>query len=784
MAALSGALVAQESSPTPDLGASLPGTSLPSRPLRSPGATATPAPQPTLRPAATRPAPSPAAEEMIQSLDFPGTEIRDVLAFYETLTGKKVLFDNTVQGKIYVRVLRPISKQEAIRILETAFALNNFTLIPGPGDIVKVINAGKNPRQFNIPILSDVRQLPEGNQVVSFLFKLNYADPLEVKTTLDQVVAPTPNLTSIVALPKSQAVLVTETADVIRNIAPIVARLDSEPAEVVSEFFQLQRADAKEVVERLIKMFEKTPSVSGAPQGGPGGQPNGAAGGMVTLSEDSLIVGKIRIAADPRTNRVQVVTRPVNLPFIRSLIAELDAGTPLGEPSTRPLRFVLAGDILDIVAGSVAEPGVEVKKIEVAQRTGGAANPVSNTSGNLGSNTGSSRGSSSRNSTSGITPGAFGSNRTQDQGDTAPEGRIIRNTKIIADNRINAIIVVGTDEMKRKVFKLLDQIDIRAPQVMLTAVIGELTLDNNEEFGIDYLFHKGNLGTAAAAAAATGTAGLSSALGLPGTVAGINRLTGGSLSGVVSAVSLPATSGVTALVGVADSFDVIVNALESTGRFRVTSRPMIFTSNNRPAVISSGESVGVPSSINSSYTTANTLVSNAQVDYIDVALKLSVLPLINSEGEVTLKISQEANNISGSTTVSGNDIPTVATRSIDTTVSVANQATIVLGGLVSEQKQSTKSGIPVLHRLPLVGPLFGSTKRTLKRTELIVLIRPTVTKGPVDAIKEGERALEKTNFPPDLDASLDPVQARIKNEPACAPPKAFALPKALLRSDE
>jgi len=312
---------------------------------------------------------------------------------------------------------------------------------------------------------------------------------------------------------------------------------------------------------------------------------------------------------------------------------------------------------------------------------------------------------------------------------------------------------------------------------MLTAVIGELSLDSDEEFGIDWLFHKGNLGSLVNT---TGSSALvSSSLGLPVDVPGITRNNGVSLSNIISASSL-SSSGVTALVGVSNSLDLIVNALESTGRFHVTSRPMIFTSNNRKAIISSGESVPVPSSINSSYTTNNSLVSTSNVDYIDVALKLSVLPLINSEREVTLQISQEANDIAGTTTISGNDIPNVTTRSIDTTVSVANEATIVLGGLVTERKQTTDSGIPVLHRLPLIGPLFGSKKKTTSRTELIVLIRPTVTQGPVEAVKAGERALEKTNFPPDLDATLDPPATRSHQD---APQKCFAPVKALLRPE-
>ncbi len=749
-------------SPSLGQGAGAP-SNLPVPPRVVSSARSVPPPPADLAPAA---APLPAAgDDAIPRIDFPNTDIRQVLEFYETLTGKKALYDNTVQGNIRVRVATPVAKAEAVRILETVFALNNFTLIPGGGDIVKVINSSKNVRQFDIPICSDLDQLPAGNQVVSFLFKLEYADPQEVKTAIDQVVASTPSITNTVALPKSQAVLVTENSDMIRNLAKVIARLDGKPAEVVSVFIPLERADAKEVVEKLTKMFEKTEKTSSANGNNPAAQPANpqqrtaapAESGVVTLSEDSLIIGKIKLEADLRTNRIHVVTRPVNLPFLNKLIADLDSGIPQGVPSTRPLQFVLAGDILDIVAGSVAEPGVEVKKLDSSGHTTSGANPVSNSTGNLSNNSTSNRSNSrtsSMNSSS-----ALSSNGVTQLTDTAPEGRIIRNTKIIADNRTNTIIVVGNDEMKRKVFNLLDQIDVRAPQVLLTAVIGELTLDDEDQFGVDYLLTKGNLSQAIT----SGT--------LPWSVAGSN--VNGSLKNLISAASLPSTGGgVSGLIGVGNSLDIFVKALQSTGRYKITSRPMIFTSNNRAAVISSGESIAIPSSINSSYTTNNTLVSTSSVDYIDVALKLSVLPLINSNGEVTLQISQDDNNTNGKTTISGNDIPNVTTRSINTTVSVANEATIVLGGLVSEKKQVSKSGIPGLSKLPGIGALFSYKSNTKTRTELIVLLKPTVTNGPVQAVKAGERAMQKTNFEPDLDATLDPPGSKVK--------KTFVMPKPTL----
>ena len=94
-------------------------------------------------------------------------------------------------------------------------------------------------------------------------------------------------------------------------------------------------------------------------------------------------------------------------------------------------------------------------------------------------------------------------------------------------------------------------------------------------------------------------------------------------------------------------------------------------------------------------------------------------------------------------------------------------------------KTTSASGIPILRKLPLIGPLFGSKTKDTTRKELIVLIRPTVTNGPVEAIKAGEKAIEKTNFPHDLDASLDPPAPHAQQDTT----KSFATPKPFLRPE-
>jgi type II secretion system protein D len=737
-------------------------------------------------------------EEQI-TLEYPNADVLAILEVWEKLTGKKALHDSTVQGPCGIDVRKPVSKTEAIRIIESALLLNGFTLVPGPGDtIVRVLGASKSPRQFGPPLYTDLSELPENDVVVSFLFRLEHADPTEVHAVLSQYIVPTPYST-LMPLPKAQSLLVIENTNVIRSLAAIVAQMDRKPAEVVSEFITLQRADAKEVIEKLNTIFEKQPT-PGAPgtqaaaaaaapappapangANGEGAAPSGEALGT-TLSEDSLIVGKIKLTADTRTNRIHVVTRPVNMPLVQRLIEEFDSDIPFGEPTTRPLRFVSAGEVLDVVMKAITDPGAkEDAGTGSSASTAKAAAPISNPTNYPGT-------SSAYGRTGGGSLG--GEELSTREVDTVPEARTVGSTKIIADKRSNSIIVLGNREVKDKIFKILDEIDVRAPQVMLTAVIGELNLTDTKEFGVNYLLRAKGIGVTGSGGTVTGANDRTFA-GIASNVGGVTN----DVKNLTSASALASTLGTGGLglngfIGASKTLEAVVHALESTGRFRVTSRPMVFTSNNKKALIASGQEVAVPGQIQSGYGNSgigtvnnNGLVSTSNVEYKDVFLKLEVQPLINSDNEVTLDIVQEVNSLAngaGLTTSSGIQAPTINTRRIKTTVSVANNATVVLGGLVTENRTDERSGIPVLGKLPLLGPLFSSKSKAVTRNELVVLIRPTVANTPVDAIKESERSQEKLNFPPDLDATLDPPGTR---EKIGGKPEMLHPPKAVLRSE-
>jgi len=711
-------------------------------------------------------------------LQFPNSDVVDVLHLYEQLTGKKLVMDNFVQGKVNIFIAKDVSREEAIKIIELSMALNGISLVPVGRDIVDVVGAGQNPRKAPVPIISDLADIPAGNPVVSFLFRLQYADPQELQQVLMAYFQGSSGTINILALPKSSSLLVTQNADIIRQLAGVIEQVDVAPAEVVSEFIKLERADASKVVDMLKDIFEKgaetpgQPGVRGVkvPGGVPQPMPVGDSGGGI-LSEEAVIVGKIKITPDVRTNRIHVVTRPINMPFIRQLIHEFDANVEFAKPVTRYLRYISAGDVLPVLVQALTEPGTEQGAGAggagglpgvgpspgqgQGQKGGAGTSPLTNNYSGSQSSTGSSLNISEELSTQPV--------------DTVPKAVTIGNSKLIADQRANSIITLGNREVVMKVEKILDEMDVKAPQVSLSTVIGQLTLSNNEEFGVDWFakYNKRFVGTSRNNSVFTTN---DPNVPIPGS--SVNP--GSSVAPVVPNILDPANlinfsqiiqnvgNGTNIYVAAGNAFAAIVHLLESTNRFRVISRPTVFTSNNKKAIIASGQEVPVP--VNT-LTNANAGILNqtaavsASIEYKKVVLQLEVVPLINSEKEVSLDILQKIDSIvpGGNVNISGNSVPTIDTRYIRTTVSAGNGTTIILGGLIEDQKQKNYQGFPYLSRIPLIGSAFRSTASGKQRRELIILMCPEVTLTKLDLYRLRQKwENTHTHFGPELDQAECP----------------------------
>jgi general secretion pathway protein D len=701
-------------------------------------------------------------------LQFPNSDVVDVLHLYEQLTGKKLVMDNFVQGKVNIFIAKDVSREEAIKIIEMSMALNGISLVPAGRDIVDVVGAGQNPRKAPVPIISDLADIPAGNPVVSFLFRLQYADPQELQQVLMAYFQGSSGTINILALPKSSSLLVTQNADIIRQLASVIEQIDVAPAEVVSEFIKLERADASKVVDMLKEIFEKgsetqgQPSVRGVkmPPGVPQ-QVSAEMGGGAVLSEESVIVGKIKITPDIRTNRIYVVTRPINMPFIRQLIHEFDANVEFGKPVTRPLRYVSAGDVLPVLVQALTEPGTEA-----AGGQGGLPGAGATPSRNQAQPQASSAPTNQYTGGTGESTINISEELSTQPVDTVPKAVTVGNAKLIADQRANSIIILGNRDVVVKVEKILDEMDVKAPQVALSTVIGQLSLNNNEEFGVDW-FAKYQNKLVGISRNNTVFSTDNPLIPLPSVAPSVSPgpIVGGGIidpSNLInfSQIIQNVTNGTNIYVAAGNYLAAIVHLLESTGRFRVISRPTVFTSNNKKAIIASGQEVPVPVNTltNVATTVTGTAAVQASIEYKKVALQLEVVPLINSEKEVSLDILQKIDNIvqGGNVVISGNSVPTIATRYIRTNVSAQNGSTIILGGLVEDTRQKNYQGIPYLSRIPLLGSLFRATAANKQRTELIILMCPQVTLTKLDAYRLRQKWENTTHFGPELDQAECP----------------------------
>ncbi|MEI6337371.1 MAG: secretin N-terminal domain-containing protein [Verrucomicrobiota bacterium] len=654
---------------------------------------------------------APSAESQV-TLQFPNNPVSDVANFYELLTKKRLIRDSNLAGpNLTIMMPETTTRAEAISLIESALLLNGYTLVPVDATTSKLLGPTKQPKNESIPLYGSAAELPVHEQVVSFFMPFRYLASEEAAKIFNSYVALRP-YGSLVPAPNVNALIITENVPLIRRLIALQKVIDVPGARSATEFFSLQRADAEKVTEILEMIFSRKEGAGAA-------QAAATANGE---AQAAPLAGPfaVKIAADTRTNRVMVIAPEQEIPYIRQLITNLDVSVPFEEPFERPLRFVSAGEVLPVLANLLADGQ---NTTDTPETPGAPASQASVQLFDPSQNSGYSPSSP---------PGSGGSGKPDRLRDpaqnTAPLSVIVGSARIIADRSSNKIIVIGPPESRAKAGRVLDMLDQRPKQVYLAVVIGQLTLGKGLNAGIQYpgsvtgkMFIAGGNGNGTVNAAAVNTTGVNNGGVdvLPGTTQMMNtaiNLVGGSMSGL-------------SIYGIiADSIDVTVNALQSTNQFKVISRPVIYTANNKKAVISSGQQVPIPeSSLTSSLAVGSQGTSIASnIEYKDVVLKLEVIPLINSKDEVTLTIAQQNDNVQETVQISDNKVPVIGTQELTTTVTVPNRHTIVLGGLITEEERTIKTGLPLLSDIPGLSYLFGSKEKNIVRRELIIMIQPFI----------------------------------------------------------
>jgi type II secretion system protein D len=483
-----------------------------------------------------------------------------------------------------------------------------------------------------------------------------------------------------------------------------------------------------------------------------------------------------QLIADTRTNRILIVTRPQNMDTLRGLVQAFDQAVAAARPLEYKLRYISAGEALPVLAdllneeqqGAGGAGGAGQQQYQQQQQGTQQNRSVNLGGGTRGSSTGAGSnlgggfggGGGGGYSPVGGSAGSVGAGQDllqEPNEQLGPQAVAVGKTRIISDAKDNKIIVIGPPEAVQKIRILLDTLDRRPQQVYLSTVIGELTLNNETDFGVDftqtYKKISQNAGFASSNLSSTGTqAGIFNSNGQ--VVIDPRQILG---TGVV-----PGTQGLAIYGSITDAIRVFIRAVDTKDKLTILARPAVYTANNKRAVISSGQRVPVPgTTLSNVLTTAtgaasNTAAVQATIEYEDVELRLEVIPLINSNHEVTLKIAQINDTLGANVNIAGNTVPIVNSQRLTTTVTVPSGATVVLGGLINDQIQKQVSGIPVVDELPYLGNFFKFQTNTRKRTELLVFIQPTVVESDIQTMRASLKEEKRTKVGSDMNSLANP----------------------------
>jgi type II secretion system protein D len=711
--------------------------------------------------AATGDLATPSAEEGV-SIQFPHTSVAEVLMTYEKLTGKRLVRDSNLAGpELSIMVADLIPRKEAISLIESSLLLNGYTIVPVDDKTVKILGPSRPPRSEGLPLYLEESQLPQdGDKIVSFYKQLNFLSPAEATAIVDGVVQRNA-YGAIVQIPNASAIVITDKTPIIRKAIAILSVVDHEPSQIITEFVPLQRASAEKIVETLNQMFGGS---SGG--GGTAAPPQGGQGAVASASGDAhLLSGKAQFIADKRTNRVLMIVKAENYKYLRELISKLDQAVESAEPLVRPLNYLSVNDLFPVLVDMLKGKDDSDSKGSSATGSNSQANSKQNQTQN--SSTGAGGGGA------GGTTGASGgvSNSPDKLGEAVaqnpPQSATIGSTSVIADASGNSIIVYGPPESKAKAAQIIDLLDRRPKQVYLAAVIGQLRLTEGQEYGASW-FAKINNGT-------------SNPL-IAGAVGSFTNLAVTSITNAIS--SFPASlTGLTVYGTIAEGIATYARALENTGKFRTISRPVVYTVNNKKATIFSGQNVPIPGQTTYNSNLSGGAVSpiasqTSTIQYQPVVLKLEVIPLINSDKEVNLTIAQHNDKLGTYSNIGGNSVPTIETQELTTTVRVPNGSTIILGGLITDDKTTDLSGLPGLFKIPVIGPLLGgSSRKSRSRSELVIMIQPIV----IDSNEAMEKASVEEGADSELGKRAKNIKQKLDPTPSPTPKKKgfhlFSLPK-------
>jgi general secretion pathway protein D len=616
------------------------------------------------------------------------------------MIGVNYVVDPRVDGVMSVQTTQPVSKADALELFQAALAPIGAVLVQSRG-IYRIAPADQAATGAVSTGLAQNGGTVGGNGIR--VVPLKYVSATEVARVLEPMV------------PKGSIVQ----ADDARNILA----LKGSPAEIDSMLDSISIFDV-DVMRGMS--FAVVPVKTSQPE-----KMVDELKAVFASDKEGPLKGRVRFIANTRLGAILVVTsQPGYLPRAQSWIRRLDAkangserqlhvyqvqNRPVTELAT-VLQSMFSNEMKVVrPTRSVSPRSKSTSLTAISARTSGPGGAMADQDSAPGL-----RGSSAGGDLQGLAR-ALNNNDPDaavaagDSMDASPSPSATSGgeppLKIVADETKNSLLIMANDRDYQRVLRVIQGLDVVASQVLIEAVIAEVTLNDKLQYGVQWQLSKGGTPTASFSNVVTG--------GVAAAFPGFNY--------AVNAANMAAT----------------LSALNSLTHVNVISTPSLMVLDNKTARLQIGDQVPITTQTATSTVTAQTAIVNS-ITMQDTGVILSVTPRINESGRVQLEIEQEVSAVV-KTTSSGIDSPTIQQRRVKTTVVVNDGEVLALGGMIQEQASKTSKQLPLLGDIPGLGAAFSNRNNDVQKTELVILITPRVVRDGTESRLVTEEYRRKMN---------------------------------------
>jgi len=582
------------------------------------------------------------------------------------------------QVKISIDTQTALSEDEEVQMWDTVLALNGITMIPQGEKFVTAVPVAQALQEGAKFSNKPADQYAEASQFVTHVVQLKHVAIEEAVPTITPFAK---NANGIVALASTKTLVLRDYAINVKRMLEVLAKVDIE----VEEDFQLEVIPIKygkvdEIYATLTSVIGGG-GVSGTPGGGVGGAGGvgGMGGGMGGRRGGMGGVGGMGSGMNQFGGGGQF-----------GGMNQLGGAGRLGNSGR------LGGQQL---GGGINQPGSAVN-------TGSFQNRF-NAMGRGGAGAGAGYGGLSE---------------------------LLQTVSITADQRSNSLIVYGNKKDIAKLREVLVKVDTLLPQVLVEAIIMEVNLSAGWNYGISAAQRPAQFGDNANN---RGGGVVNNPSGAPlGTgsefLKQLGRSTGSGVgTNIVNGIPATSGSGLSYFAQIGQNWDIAINAIAADSRVNVIQRPRVITSHATPGSFFVGSEVPF---VSGSFFGGGSFGNSQSITRQQVGVGLNVTPFITPDNLVVMQIDQTVDNL-GSNLDLGNGLsaPTTQTRSASSFVTVRDKDAVLLGGYITTSTDKQKSGVPLLKDIPYLGAAFSKRSQNSSRTELMILIRPSILATPTDA---------------------------------------------------